>query len=111
LTKQAFDRPRPPGSLVATAGQAYPSGHAAYAMAYVAIAVAVARAFRGFVRRGVLVGAAVVLAALIGASRVYLRAHYVSDVLGGYGIAAVVFGICGIVAVVVAFVRHNAHSA
>jgi undecaprenyl-diphosphatase len=111
LTKQAFDRPRPPGSLVATSGQAYPSGHAAYAMAYVAIAVAVARAFRGFVRRGVLVGAALVLAALIGASRVYLRAHYVSDVLGGYGIAAVVFGICGIVAVVVAFVRHNAHSA
>ena len=53
----------------------------------------------------------VVLAVLVGATRVYLRAHYVSDVLGGFGLAAAVFAVCGTVAVVVAFLRHNARSA
>ncbi|MDQ6915992.1 MAG: VTT domain-containing protein, partial [Actinomycetota bacterium] len=110
VAKEAFDRPRPPGALVSTTGRSYPSGHAAYAMAYVAVAAAVAHAFRGFVARTALVVGAILLAAAIGATRVYLRAHYVTDVLGGFGLAAVTFGLCGIVAVFVAFLRHNARS-
>ena len=64
-----------------------------------------------FVNRSALVAGGLVLAALVGATRVYLRAHYVSDVLGGFGLAAAVFALCGTVAVVVAFLRHNARSA
>ena len=41
------------------------------------------------------------------ASRVYLRVHYLSDVVGGWGLAAALFSVCGIVALVVAFVRNN----
>ena len=111
VSKAAFDRPRPTGALVATSGQSYPSGHAAYAMAYVAMALAFWRAFRGLVRATLVVVAAIVVAAAIGLSRVYLRAHYLSDVLGGYGLAAAIFATCGTVAIVVAFVRHNARRA
>jgi undecaprenyl-diphosphatase len=110
FAKDAFDRPRPPDALVSTEGKAYPSGHAAYATAYVAAAVAVAHAYRRFAAQTALVVGAIVLAAAVGATRVYLRAHYVSDVLGGYGLAAVTFGFCGVVAVLVAFLRHNARS-
>jgi membrane protein DedA with SNARE-associated domain/membrane-associated phospholipid phosphatase len=111
LAKEAFDRPRPPGALVSTEGKSYPSGHSAYATAYVAVAVAVGHAFRRFAAQTALVVGAIVLTAAVGATRVYLRAHYVSDVLGGYGLAAVTFGLWGIVAVLVAFLRHNARSA
>ena len=43
VTKGALDRPRPTASLVETSGAAYPSGHAAYATAWVAVAVALTR--------------------------------------------------------------------
>lgn len=110
FAKQAFDRPRPPTPLVHTEGKAYPSGHSAYATAYVAAALAVGHAFRHFANRAALVVGAILLAVAVGATRVYLHAHYLSDVLGGYGLAAVAFGICGALAILVAFVRHNGRS-
>jgi membrane-associated phospholipid phosphatase len=50
---------------------------------------------------------ALVLAAAIGLSRIYLRAHYWSDVAGGWGIGFGVFGLLGVVALVVDHIRHN----
>jgi membrane protein DedA with SNARE-associated domain/membrane-associated phospholipid phosphatase len=107
LTKPIVDRSRPSDSLVSTDGSSFPSGHAAYAVAYVAIAVAVSHAFPRVLHRAVFVTAAIVLAAVIGLSRVYLRAHYLSDVVAGWGMAAALFSICGIVGLVVAVIRHN----
>ena len=46
VTKDAIERPRPTDSLVDTSGEAYPSGHAAYATAWVAAAVALTRRLR-----------------------------------------------------------------
>jgi undecaprenyl-diphosphatase len=111
VSKEAFDRMRPTHPYVHTGSDSYPSGHAAYAMAYVAMAVAFWHAFRGVVRTSLVVAAAIVLCALVGLSRVYLRAHYLSDVLGGYGLAGGIFATCGTVALIVAFVRHNAQRA
>jgi undecaprenyl-diphosphatase len=71
------------------------------------VAVAIARAVPNWAGRAALVTVAIVLSAAIGLSRVYLRAHYLSDVLGGWGLAAACFAFCAIVAVVVAFVRQN----
>jgi undecaprenyl-diphosphatase len=106
IAKDAVDRPRPSDALVGTDGQSYPSGHAAYAMAWVAIAVALDRA-APTLRRFAIPVVAIVVAVLVGLTRIYLRAHYLSDVLGGAGLAAACFALCGVVALIVDFVRHN----
>ena len=48
-----------------------------------------------------------IIAALIGLTRIYLRAHYLSDVEAGWGLGATVFALLGIVALVVGRLRHN----
>jgi membrane protein DedA with SNARE-associated domain/membrane-associated phospholipid phosphatase len=107
VAKEAVDRPRPSDSLVDTTNASFPSAHAAYSVAYVAIAIALSHAFPRFVHRAVIVTAGIVLAAVIGFSRVYLRAHFLSDVLAGWGLGAAVFALCGIVGLIVSAVRHN----
>jgi undecaprenyl-diphosphatase len=106
VTKAAIDRPRPSGSLVGTKGQAYPSGHAAYAVAWVAAAVAFTRRLN-LVASGVLVFVALGIAAAVGLSRIYLRAHWWSDVAGGWGLGAGIFAVLGALALVVEHFRHN----
>lgn len=110
VAKATVDRPRPAESLVETVGSAYPSGHAAYATAYVAMAVIAARVLGGIVSRTALVLAAVVVALAIGATRIYLRAHYLSDVVGGYGLGLAIFAGLAAFALVVAFIRQNARA-
>lgn len=107
LAKNGIDRPRPSDGLISVDGSSYPSGHAAYATAWVAAAVVVARVVPGIASRAVLVGGALVLAAAIGLSRIYLRVHYWSDVVGGWGLGAGVFGTFAAIALVVAYLRHN----
>jgi undecaprenyl-diphosphatase len=105
LSKAAIDRPRPSGSLVSTNGDSYPSGHAAYSTAWVACAVALTRVVPGLASRAGLVAGGLVVSAVVGLSRVYLRAHYLSDVVGGWGLGFGIFGACASVAVIVAFIR------
>jgi membrane-associated phospholipid phosphatase len=106
VTKGALDRPRPPDSLVETSGDAYPSGHAAYATAWVAVAVVLTRRLK-LVTSGVLVFVALAIAAAVGLTRVYLGAHWWSDVAGGWGLGAGIFAVVGGIALVVEFIRHN----
>jgi undecaprenyl-diphosphatase len=108
VTKDAIDRPRPPGSLVETKGAAYPSGHAAYATAWVAVGVALTRRL-GLVTSGALVFIALGIAAAVGLSRIYLRAHWWSDVAGGWGLGAGIFALLAAIALVVEYIRHNEH--
>lgn len=107
LGKAAVDRPRPVQALLETAGSAYPSGHAAYSIVYVAVAAAILQAVPGLVRRTLLLTLAIALTAVIGLTRVYLRVHFLTDVLGGWGLGAMSFSLCGIVALVVGHVRQN----
>jgi undecaprenyl-diphosphatase len=79
--KAAVDRPRPLGSLIATSGAAFPSGHAiASAVTAVGLVLVVAppgpKRWRWEVR-------AVVFAVVMAVSRVYLRAHWLSDTVAG----------------------------
>jgi membrane protein DedA with SNARE-associated domain/membrane-associated phospholipid phosphatase len=105
--KAAVDRPRPLHPLVSSMDQSYPSGHSAYAVAYVVVAIAVARMFPGWAGRIALVAGAVGLAVAIGITRIYLRAHFFSDVIGGYGIACGLFSLTAITALVVVHLRQN----
>jgi membrane-associated phospholipid phosphatase len=109
--KQLEARPRPSGGLIHAGGFAFPSGHAANSVAYVAVAVALVHAVPRPAGRAGIVVAAIVLAAAIGLSRVYLRVHYLSDVLGGWGLGAAVYSVCGCAALLVAAVRHNGRAA
>ena len=107
ITKGAVDRPRPPHPLAATTGAAYPSGHAAYSTVYVALAVIAARVLAGAASRAGLVLAAVALSAAIGASRVFLVVHWGSDVAGGWGLGAAIFGLVGAGGLIVGYFRNN----
>jgi membrane protein DedA with SNARE-associated domain len=111
VAKDVIDRPRPTGGLTGFTGSAYPSGHAAHSIAWVAAAVALVRAGMHRLRSSIplLVGSLVVAAA-IGLSRVELGVHWWTDVLGGWGLGLACFSVCALVAVVIVGVRQNAQA-
>ena len=84
---------------------AFPSGHAAYATAWIAVALVFTRRL-GLVSAA-LVTSAIVLAAAIGLSRIYLHVHYWSDVAGGWGLGAGIFGLLAAIAMLVQHMRQN----
>jgi membrane-associated phospholipid phosphatase len=81
LFKTWYGRPRPPGSLVTTRGFSFPSGHAV-ATAATAIALVLVLLPPGHRRRHWEVYS-VVFAFVMALSRVYLNAHWLSDVVAG----------------------------
>jgi membrane-associated phospholipid phosphatase len=86
ILKDVFHRTRPEPVLGFIAAQQYsfPSGHAMVAAAfYLYVAYLSWRLVRGW-WRGLLASALVLLVVLIGVARLYLEAHYLSDVLAGY---------------------------
>jgi membrane-associated phospholipid phosphatase len=102
------DRPRPPDPLVSTHSWAFPSGHAAYSTLYVWLAVTVAlRLVPGITRRSLVIASGIVVAALVGLSRVYLRAHWLSDVTAGWALGLSCFSAAAIVALILGYIRHN----
>jgi undecaprenyl-diphosphatase len=107
ITKAATGRSRPPGGLIEASGLSFPSGHAANSIGWIAVAVVLTRALPGVASRVSLVTIAIVVAALIGLTRVYLRVHWLSDVIGGWGFGMAIYALLGIAALVVAFVRNN----
>jgi undecaprenyl-diphosphatase len=79
--KGIYDRARPPGSLVATSGASFPSGHAvAASVTVVAAVIALVPVGR---RRACWGAAAVAFSILMGLSRAYLGAHWLSDATAG----------------------------
>ena len=81
VLKGIYGRARPPGSLVATSGASFPSGHAvAASVTVVAAVIAMVPAGRHRAWWG---GAAVAFSILMGLSRAYLGAHWLSDAVAG----------------------------
>jgi membrane protein DedA with SNARE-associated domain/membrane-associated phospholipid phosphatase len=106
LAKAGIDRPRPAGPLTEFSRSAFPSGHAAYATAWIAAALVFTRRL-GLVGHAALVTGAIALAAAVGLSRIYLRVHYWSDVAGGWGLGVGIFGVLAAIAMLVHHMRHN----
>lgn len=79
--KGIYDRARPPGSLVATSGASFPSGHAiAASVTVVAAVIALIPAGKRRIWWG---AAAVAFSIVMGLSRAYLAAHWLSDATAG----------------------------
>ena len=79
--KGVYDRARPPGSLVATSGASFPSGHSvAASVTVVAAVIALVPPGRARVAWGTV---AAVFSVLMALSRAYLGAHWLSDALAG----------------------------
>ena len=90
LVKTLVARPRPPAALRITdaTGWAFPSGHAAQAVAFWCLVAVLLSAGRPRRTRTASVGVAVALAVTIGVSRIYLGAHWTTDVLAGWVLGA-----------------------
>jgi undecaprenyl-diphosphatase len=85
--KVLVGRPRPPAGLVIGhySGYAFPSGHATEAAAvYGMLAVVLAAATLDWRRKVAVWATATVTVTLVGITRLYLAAHWLTDVLGGW---------------------------
>lgn len=79
--KGIYDRARPPGSLVATSGASFPSGHSiAASVTVIAAIIALVPAGR---QRAAWGAAAAGFSVLMALSRAYLGAHWLSDAIAG----------------------------
>jgi membrane-associated phospholipid phosphatase len=87
-SKFIYARPRPPMALVTTHSYSFPSGHAGTAAA-VAAGIVLLLALRRS-RHWYFDALAVAYVAAVAWSRVYLRAHWLSDVLTGAALGAAV---------------------
>jgi membrane-associated phospholipid phosphatase len=99
IIKSAVDRPRPPHPLVHTSGQSYPSAHAANSVGWLAVAIALTVVIPTRVGRIAAITSGALVAVLVGLSRIYLRAHYASDVLAGEALAVAIYALATVGAV------------
>jgi len=84
-------RPRPdvPALDEVSVGTSFPSGHAAAAAAYGAIAIVIFEHTRNTWLRTVTVTLVVAVPIIVGFSRMYRGVHYLTDIIGGIALGAV----------------------
>ncbi|WP_284222674.1 phosphatase PAP2 family protein [Brevundimonas denitrificans] len=89
--KAVFGRDRPPAAYqaVETINASFPSGHALLsAVFYLSIGVMLTRAFPRRRFKAYVLGVALLLTLIVGLTRIYLAAHWASDVLAGWSVGA-----------------------
>ena len=85
--KALFERARPPAAYqaVETLNASFPSGHTLLSTVfYLTLGVMLTRAFPKKRLKAFVLGCAMLIAVLIGLTRVYLGAHWASDVIAGW---------------------------
>jgi undecaprenyl-diphosphatase len=89
--KLLFDRERPPIAYHATdsLNASFPSGHAMLsAVVFLTLGTVGARLFKHRREKAYVMGASVLIALLVGMTRIYLGVHWTSDVLAGWCMGA-----------------------
>lgn len=88
IVKPAVGRARPPSAIAIGhyTGGAFPSGHATQVVACSAMAALALGAGRSVRSKVLLWSGAALISLVVGVSRIYLGAHWLSDVLGGYAL-------------------------
>ena len=86
VIKRLLDRPRPPAQwrVVDASNESLPSGHATMSAVVLASIVIVAWPHLAARGRALLVAVALLWVGAVGATRIYLGVHWVSDVLAGW---------------------------
>jgi len=85
--KSFFQRPRPAAPLVLAPGYSFPSGHAFNIMLICGFMTYLLwPVWRRAWAHGLTLATALFLIVLVGFSRIYLRAHWLDDVLAGYAV-------------------------
>jgi membrane protein DedA with SNARE-associated domain/membrane-associated phospholipid phosphatase len=107
VAKDAYDRPRPANPLIDTDLSAFPSGHACYVVTLVACATVLVRAGVHWAARIAAITVAVVVVAVVDVTRVYLNAHFLTDVLAGTALGVAIWSLVGVVALFAGRVRQN----
>lgn len=99
--KAIFSRARPEivTQLAEVQSASFPSGHAMLsAVAYLTLGALLARAHKAKRVKALVMGAAILLTVMVGASRVYLGVHWPTDVLAGWCVGAAWAGMCWLAA-------------
>ncbi len=96
VLKTMLYRSRPPAvdQLVPAANESLPSGHATMSIVVIGTIVVLAWSGRSARGRTAMVAAAVLWVGAVGATRVYLGVHWVSDVLAGWAVGAAWLAVC-----------------
>lgn len=99
LVGEAVQRARPPAAdrLAAASGWSYPSGHATQITAFCGALLFVVVPVASRRLRVAATASAVVVVCLVGASRVYLGVHWLTDVLGGFMLSTTLVCVVGVV--------------
>jgi membrane-associated phospholipid phosphatase len=96
LIKVLLDRSRPPAAdrLVAETNESLPSGHATMSTVVIGTIVVLAWSGSSALARAAMVVAAAVWVGAVGATRVYLGVHWISDVFAGWAVGAAWLAVC-----------------
>ena len=90
LLKETFQRARPLNALISKSGFAFPSGSTTVALVFFGLMIYLFADKKYKVTTILLAGLTVFL---IGFTRIYLRVHWVTDVIGGFIIGGVILAV------------------